>query len=64
MIHNGAPVNMGLLNEKWEALALVPVNPKGGKGKACDGDEYYLFTLSDNDFITNNGMSPVWGGIG
>lgn len=63
VVHNGAPVNLGLLNEKWEALALVPVNPEKGKGKAssCKGqDEYYLITLSDNDFITNNGMfSPI-----
>ncbi|KAK4128068.1 hypothetical protein N657DRAFT_685678 [Parathielavia appendiculata] len=52
VVHNGAPVDIGLLNEKWEALALVPVNP----GKKCSGaDEYYLITLSDNDFITNNG---------
>lgn len=57
VVHNGAPVDLGLLNEKWEALALVPVNP-GGKSKNCQGteDEYYLITLSDNDFITNNGM--------
>lgn len=64
VVHNGAPINLGLLNEKWEALALVPVNPGGkgkekgkGKGKGCDvnEDEYYLITLSDNDFITNNG---------
>ncbi|KAL2174619.1 esterase-like activity of phytase-domain-containing protein [Thermothelomyces heterothallicus CBS 202.75] len=66
LVHNGEPVNLGLLNEKWEALALVPVIPdtkgKGeDKGGACggktDGDEYYLFTLSDNDFITNNGYA-------
>lgn len=64
-VHNGAPVNFGLLNEKWEALALVPVYPelkrrgkgKGKTSKACAAaeDEYYLITLSDNDFITNNG---------
>ena len=48
-MHNGAPVNLGLLNEKWESLALVPV------GGCAPKDEYYLFTLSDNDFITNNG---------
>ena len=55
-VHNGAPVNLGLLNEKWEALALVPVNNDQGRG--CDDkDEYYLITLSDNDFITNNGMA-------
>ncbi|AEO63937.1 72ece6fc-f9c8-43bb-a31c-40c5373ba6a6 [Thermothielavioides terrestris] len=54
-IHNGEPVNLGLLNEKWESLALVPVNPGGG---SCgDKDEYYLFTVSDNDFITNNGYA-------
>lgn len=53
-IHNGAPVNLGLLNEKWEALALLPVN--GGQDKDCDdNDEYYLIALSDNDFITDNG---------
>lgn len=58
-IHNGLPTDFGLLNEKWEALALLPVNNNQGKG--CDrdeSDEYYLITLSDNDFITNNGESP------
>jgi hypothetical protein len=57
VVHNGAPVNLGLLNEKWEALALVPVN---ADGKGCSSkDEYYLITLSDNDFITNNGTSSA-----
>lgn len=52
-IHNGAPVDLGLLNEKWESLALVPVNEeKDGRDVK---DEYYLLTISDNDFITNNG---------
>lgn len=57
VIHNGAPVNLGLLNEKWEALALVPVHTSG-KGKGCgkSSDDYYLITLSDNDFITDNGF--------
>ncbi|KAK4098035.1 hypothetical protein N658DRAFT_432923 [Parathielavia hyrcaniae] len=53
VVHNGAPVDIGLLNEKWEALALLPVNP--GSKKCGGGDEYYLITLSDNDFVTNNG---------
>ena len=48
-VHNGGAQDDGLLNEKWESLATVPVNP----GKS-DG-EYFLFTLSDNDFITQNG---------
>jgi hypothetical protein len=54
VVHNGAPINVGLLNEKWESFALVPVNEEKG---GCDiKDEYYLITISDNDFVTNNGM--------
>lgn len=37
-------------NEKWESIALVPVNPE-----IPDDDESFLFSLSDNDFITQNG---------
>ncbi|KAK5659810.1 hypothetical protein OQA88_1022 [Cercophora sp. LCS_1] len=56
VIHNGAPVDLGLLNEKWEALALLPVSPT--KEGDCDAKgEYFLVTLSDNDFITNNGYA-------
>ncbi|KAK0649984.1 esterase-like activity of phytase-domain-containing protein [Cercophora newfieldiana] len=56
VIHNGLPVNFGLLNEKWEALALLPVNNNQDRG-CDDNDEYYLITLSDNDFITDNGYA-------
>ena len=49
-LHNGGAQDQFLLNEKWESLATVPVNP----GKQ-DG-EYFLFSLSDNDFITQNGF--------
>lgn len=45
-LHNGGAQNAQLLNEKWESLALAPIG----------GDEYYLFSLSDNDFITQNGF--------
>jgi len=48
-VHNGGAQDAGLLNEKWESIATVPVND----GK--DG-EYFVFSLSDNDFITQNGM--------
>ena len=48
-VHNGGAQDAGLLNEKWESLGLVPVNP--GKN---DG-EYFLFSISDNDFITQDG---------
>ncbi|KXT06667.1 hypothetical protein AC578_8592 [Pseudocercospora eumusae] len=52
-VHNGGAEDAGLLNEKWESIALVPVN-EGANGKAVN-DEYYLLSLSDNDFITQDG---------
>jgi hypothetical protein len=58
-IHNGAPVNLGLLNEKWEGLALVPANQEVGGRDAKD--EYYLFASSDNDFISQKGEWPHTG---
>ena len=71
-LHNGGEQDSGLLNEKWESFALVPVNPKAGGGggnwgdwsdgsgggnggKQQDSDEYFLFSLSDNDFVTQDG---------
>jgi hypothetical protein len=58
VVHNGAPVNLGLLNEKWESIALLPVD--GGFDKRdddkSDSQDYYLFTVSDNDFITDKGQ--------
>ena len=49
-VHNGGAQDAGLLNEKWESLATVPVNPGTNDG------EYFLFSFSDNDFITQNGF--------
>lgn len=49
-VHNGGPQDANLLNEKWESLALVPVDGKDGS----DG-EWFLFSFSDNDFITQDG---------
>ncbi|KAL5375694.1 hypothetical protein DPSP01_011050 [Paraphaeosphaeria sporulosa] len=52
-VHNGGEQDATLLNEKWESLALLPVDGKfRTKG---DGDEYYLISFSDNDFITQDG---------
>ncbi|KAJ8110293.1 hypothetical protein ONZ43_g5907 [Nemania bipapillata] len=48
-VHNGGNADAGLLNEKWESLGMVPVNPKAPNG------EYFVFSLSDNDFITQDG---------
>jgi hypothetical protein len=51
-LHNGGPVDEFLLNEKWESLSVVPVNPSHpGRGEK----EYFLFSFSDNDFITQDG---------
>lgn len=50
-LHNGGAQDATLLNEKWESLAMVPVDGKNG----ADG-EWFLFSLSDNDFITQDGM--------
>lgn len=44
--HNGGVQDAGLLTEKWEGLAILPAEKHG---------EYYLLTLNDNDFITQNG---------
>lgn len=56
-VHNGGAQDAGLLNEKWEGLVLAPVDKKlQSKG---DGEEYYLISFSDNDFITQNGQYRV-----
>lgn len=49
-LHNGGAQDQYLLNEKWESLSLVPVDGQNG-----DDGEWYLFSLSDNDFVTQNG---------
>lgn len=46
-LHNGGPDNAHLLNEKWEGMALMPVQ--------CTTDEYFLVLISDNDYKTTNG---------
>ena len=53
-LHNGGAQDATLLNEKWESLAMVPVDGKGGK----DG-EWFLFSMSDNDFVTQDGTLPL-----
>ncbi|CBF83548.1 hypothetical protein AN3023.2 [Aspergillus nidulans FGSC A4] len=55
-LHNGGEQDSGLLNEKWESLVLVPVEPENGQNKGKDNKtEYFLFSFSDNDFITQDG---------
>ncbi|EPS26785.1 hypothetical protein PDE_01724 [Penicillium oxalicum 114-2] len=56
-LHNGGPQDRYLLNEKWESLAIVPVHPSKEEHhyRQREPQEYFLFSLSDNDFITQNG---------
>ncbi|OCT44111.1 3-phytase [Cladophialophora carrionii] len=59
-VHNGGDQDAGLLNEKWESIAIVPVNPPSTTGwkdwHAGSQREFFIFSLSDNDFITQNGF--------
>ncbi|KAJ4466302.1 esterase-like activity of phytase-domain-containing protein [Lentinula aciculospora] len=50
-LHNGGDEDSTLVNEKWESLALAPVND------SANPDDYFLFTASDNDFLTEDGIS-------
>jgi hypothetical protein len=49
-LHNGLPNNNNNLYEKWESMAVVPVDDPRNP------HDYFLFVGSDNDFITQNGF--------
>ncbi|RMY86463.1 hypothetical protein D0864_07063 [Hortaea werneckii] len=51
-LHNGGLPYATELNEKWESIAIIPV-PYGAKGYG--EKEFYVVSISDNDFITQNG---------
>ena len=53
-VHNGGAQDQLLLNEKWESISVVTTNP--GHGSTNDGTEYFVFSMSDNDFITQQGF--------
>lgn len=58
-LHNGGDQDASLLNEKWESIALAPVHPSSKDckdGYSTTGGEYFLFSLSDDDFITQDGF--------
>lgn len=57
-MHNGGKSGPSALNEKWESLALVPVEPGAQNGDNSHG-EYFLFSFNDNDFMTQDGESPL-----
>jgi len=50
-LHNGDPDDPTLIDGKWESLALAPC------GDHKYPNDYFLFTASDNDFMTTNGVS-------
>ncbi|KAJ8494303.1 hypothetical protein ONZ45_g13284 [Pleurotus djamor] len=50
-IHNGKPNDQTNLDAKWESLALAPADDLDFP------DDYFLFTASDNDFISTHGVS-------
>ncbi|KAF7341254.1 Phytase-like domain-containing protein [Mycena venus] len=47
----GDPDDNTLLDAKWESLALAPV------GDSSAPDDFFLFTASDNDFLSTQGVS-------
>ncbi|KIK63498.1 hypothetical protein GYMLUDRAFT_222584 [Collybiopsis luxurians FD-317 M1] len=49
-LHNGGDEDQTLINSKWESLALAPVNDPSNP------NDYFLFTASDNDFLTEDGI--------
>ncbi|KII85663.1 hypothetical protein PLICRDRAFT_324866 [Plicaturopsis crispa FD-325 SS-3] len=50
-LHNGKPNDTTLIDAKWESLTLVSAED------AANPDDYFLFTASDNDFQTTQGVS-------
>ncbi|KAF9556491.1 hypothetical protein CPC08DRAFT_737062 [Agrocybe pediades] len=50
-LHNGDPDDETLIDAKWESLALAPV------GVPAFPNDYFLFTASDNDFLSTHGVS-------
>ncbi|KAJ6500963.1 esterase-like activity of phytase-domain-containing protein [Mycena sanguinolenta] len=49
-LHVGDPDDNTLIDAKWESLALAPVGPSAP-------NDFFLFTASDNDFISTQGIS-------
>ncbi|KZP20003.1 hypothetical protein FIBSPDRAFT_789968 [Athelia psychrophila] len=50
-LHNGDPDDATLIDGKFESLALAPCRDPAFK------DDYFLFTVADNDFQTTQGVS-------
>ena len=55
-LHNGGGDDQNLLNSKWESIAVLPLDSEDGKD-----DEYLVLSVSDNDFITQDGRITTGG---
>lgn len=58
---SGDPVDPTLLAAKIESLILLPTLPNGSDDSSYDKDEYYIISLSDNDFQTKDGYMRAIG---
>ena len=55
------PVDQTLIAAKIESLVLLPTLPDGKNDKKFDKDEFFILSVSDNDFQTKNGFMQALG---
>jgi len=58
---SGKPVDQTLLAAKIESLILLPTLPNGSNDASYNADEYFIISVSDNDFQTKNGYMRAIG---
>lgn len=58
---SGEPVDQTLLAAKIESLILLPTLPNGSNDASYNADEYFVISVSDNDFQTKNGYMRAIG---
>lgn len=61
MHSSGDPVDPTLLAAKIESLILLPTLPKSSDDQDHDADEYFIVSVSDNDFQTKEGYMRAIG---
>lgn len=61
MHSSGKPVDSTLLAAKIESLILLPTLPKSDDDKDFDKDEFFIVSVSDNDFQTKTGYMRAIG---
>ncbi|KAJ1040217.1 hypothetical protein NDA11_001025 [Ustilago hordei] len=61
MHSSGKPVDPTLLAAKIESLILLPTLPKSDDDKDFDKDEFFIVSVSDNDFQTKTGYMRAIG---